>query len=115
MKTTILNTSIITAYGSYSYKPCSLEQARVLVQNGFQSAVGHESTAQVISTILGIDCPVNRMQYKQGPGDMALVFKMKARAPEGKILTVEELEVVGYEWGTLERTDKEPAGVPIGE
>jgi hypothetical protein len=110
---TILNTSIITSYGSFTYKPCSLEQAKELVKNGFHSVVGHDSTAQVVSTLLGIDCPANRMQYKQEPGDMALVFKMKARAPEGKILTVAELEEVGYEWGLLERTDiSDP--VPVG-
>lgn len=106
---TILNTSIITSHGSYTYKACSLEQAKqlVAVAGGYQSAVGHETTAAVISTLLGVFVKMNRIQYQQQPGDTALVFKLKERAPEGKILTAEEIEEIGYEWGVLERTDTE--------
>lgn len=104
MITTILNTSIITAHGSYSYKPCSLEQARKLIACGYQSAIGHDSTASVISTLLGVEVEMNRIQYQQQAGDIALVFKLKGRSPEGKVLTVKEIEEIGYEWGTLERT-----------
>jgi hypothetical protein len=32
-----------------------------------------------------------------------LVFKLKGLAPEGKILSREELEAVGYEFGLLVR------------
>jgi hypothetical protein len=106
MKTTILNTSIITTHGSFIYKVCSLEQAKKLVASGFESAIGHDSAAAVISTLLDIDCKTNRIQYKQQPGDTALVFKLKARAPEGKILSAEEIEEIGYEWGLLIRTDQ---------
>lgn len=105
--TTILNTSIITSHGTYTYKPCSLEQAKELVAGGYQSAIGHESTAAVISTLLGVDVHMNRIQYQQQQGETALVFKLKGRAPEGKILTTEEIEEIGYEWGVLERIDKE--------
>jgi hypothetical protein len=100
---TILNTSIITAYGSYSYKPCSLDRAKKVVASDFQSAVGHESTAAVISTLLGVEVKMNRIPYHQRAGDTALVFKLLGRPPEGKILTAEEIEEIGYEWGLLER------------
>jgi hypothetical protein len=103
---TILNTSIITAHGSYDYKSCSLEQAKELIAHGYQSAIGHESTAAVISTLLGVEVGMNRIQYQQQPGDTALIFKLKGRAPEGAILTVEEIDEIGYEWGILTRTDK---------
>lgn len=116
MKVTILNTSILTAHGSYSCKSCSLEQAKELVADGYQSAIGHESTAEIISTLLGVEVKMNRIQYQQQQGDKALVFKLKARAPEGKILTAMEIEEIGYEWGVLERTDNtEAEGMPIGE
>jgi hypothetical protein len=58
---------------------------------------------------------MNRIQYQQAPGNTALVFKLKGRAPEGKILTTKEIEEIGYEWGILERTDKETESIPIGE
>jgi len=102
---TILNTSIITAHGTYTYKACSLEQAKKIITPCFRSAVGHESTAAVISTLLGVEVRMNRIQYQQQAGDTALVFKLKGRAPEGTILTTGEIEEIGYEWGLLERID----------
>lgn len=105
MKVTILNTSIVTAHGQYTYESCSLEQAKELIAHGYQSAIGHESTASVISTLLGAEVKMNRMQFQQQPGETALVFKLKGRAPEGTILTTEEIEEIGYEWGLLERVD----------
>jgi len=33
-----------------------------------------------------------------------LVFKLKGRVPEGKVLSREELEAIGYEFGLLTRT-----------
>jgi hypothetical protein len=101
---TILNTSIITEYGCYQYSPLTLKDARKLVTKDYiRSAIGHESTAQVISTLLGIDCPKNRMTYRQRPGDVALIFKLNSRPPEGKILSVDDIEDIGYSWGKLER------------
>ena len=92
---TILNTSILTA---------TLDEAKALVANGFESAIGHQSTADVISTLLGVACPMNRIMYQQGQGDVALVFKLNGRPEEGKILSVEDIEEIGYSWGVLERT-----------
>lgn len=100
---TLLNTSILTDFGSYNYEPLSLKEAKNIIKNAYswKSAIGHESTAKIISTLLDIDCPVNRINYKQEVGDAALIFKLKSRAPEGKILSVEEIENIGYEWGLL--------------
>jgi len=101
-KITLLNCSILTAYGSYNYTPVDLAQVRQAVGDlGFRSAIGHESTAQIISELLDIDCKVNRIQYKQKTGESAFVFKLKSRPPEGKILSREEIEEIGYEWGVL--------------
>lgn len=102
---TILNTSILTEYGQYSYHKISLDDAKKLVITGFRSAVGHESTAKVISTLLGVDCPVNRIQYKQGIGETALVFKLNGRPKEGQILTFDDIEAIGYTWGRLKRME----------
>jgi len=100
---TILNSSILTAHGSYSYRPATLDEAKDMVSGGFESAIGHQSTADVISTLLGVKCPMNRVMYKQGVGDVALVFKLNGRPEEGKILSIEEIEGIGYSCGVLER------------
>ncbi|NJM67307.1 MAG: YddF family protein [Acaryochloris sp. RU_4_1] len=100
----ILNTSIVTAYGSYEYKPVSLEEAQKLVQEfEILSAVGHESTSQILSELLQAEVPVNRIQFAQEVGQIAIVFKLKGRPPEGKILSREEIDAIGYDFGLLSR------------
>lgn len=101
--TTILNTSILTVYGSYWYEPISVADAKDLVSRGFESAVGHQSTCDILSALLDVNVPMNRVQYVQGVGDIALVFKLKSRPEEGKILTADEIEAIGYEFGRLVR------------
>ncbi|MCL2869812.1 YddF family protein, partial [Candidatus Saccharibacteria bacterium] len=68
------------------------------------SAVGHESTAQVLTTLLGITVPMNRIQFRQAAGQVALVFKLNGRPEEGKVLTAEEIETIGYSFQKLTRT-----------
>ena len=101
---TILNTSILTNLGTYTYHAITLEQARASIAGGFTSAIGHQSTAELLSSLLGVSVPVNRIQFAQEVGDMALVFKVKGRPSEGKILTIAEIEEIGYEFGLLTRT-----------
>jgi hypothetical protein len=106
MKTTVtlLNTSILTEYGHYKYAQVTLKiLLSYLEGKEIQSAVGHESTAQILTKLLGQDIPVNRVQYKQGKGDIAIIFKLNGRSEEGKILTAEEIEEIGYEFGLLTR------------
>ena len=105
----ILNTSIITAYGEFRYIPLSLEDAQNVAQTanmgyGVLSAVGHQSTAEILTELLEFEVPVNRIQFAQEPGQDALVFKLKGRAPEGAILSREEIDAIGYEFGLLTRT-----------
>ena len=103
-KIVLMNCSILTGGdGQYTAKTISLDKAREMVASStVVSAIGHESTAQIISELLGINCPVNRIKYEQQPGEVALVFQLKGRPPEGKILAREEIEAIGYEWRTIE-------------
>ena len=79
-----------------------LNFAQDLVENSFISAVGHSSTAEVISTLLGVEVPVNRISlYELEVDTQLLCFKLKERAPEGVILSKEEIEEIGYEWKLL--------------
>ena len=71
----------------------------------WMSAIGHESTAQIMTELLRFKVKVNRIQYRQLKDEKAIVFKLKTRAPEGKILSKEQIEEIGYEWGLLERIE----------
>ena len=101
--TTILNTSILTNFGSFNYEPLTLEESKYLISGGFESAVGHQSTCDVLTSLLGAEIKMNRVQYSQQVNDIALVFKLRGRPEEGKILTVAEIETIGYEFGKLTR------------
>ena len=109
----ILNTSILTNYGAYEYKALSLSDAQHIVYNaiepqigpddGILSAVGHESTAAILTDLLETPIAMNRIQFAQELGQSALVLKLKGRAPEGVILDRAEIEKIGYEFGLLTR------------
>ena len=107
---TVLNTSILTNFGKYQYNEISLDRAREIAQqaNSFSqlvSAVGHQSTCDILTKLLGVTIPMNRIEYKQEIGTAALIFKLKGRPEEGKILTVEEIEEIGYNFGLLIRLE----------
>ena len=60
---------------------------------GAVSAIGHESTARVLSKRLGIEVPVNRILVHLEPGDQALVCEVALpRLREGEILPEEQVE-----------------------
>ena len=106
MKLALLNTSIITSTGHYQLSDITLETARQMVSDNrynLDSAIGHESTAEIMTKLLGIEIPFNRQQFAQQNGQSALVFKLNGRPPEGKILTIDEIEAIGYSFQLLEK------------
>jgi rRNA maturation protein Rpf1 len=104
MKVTLLNTGVLTNFGSYAYSPINLDEAKNLVtKNAFQSAIGHQSTAEVLTELLGVKVVANRLEFFQTVTDVALIFKLRSRPPEGKILSREEIEEIGYDFGILRR------------
>jgi len=74
----------------------SVDEAKQLLASGFVSAVGHQSTAEIMSQVLGIPVPYCRAQVYLEPGDQAICFILKARPPEGRVLSTKELESIGY-------------------
>lgn len=58
----VFNTTIVVNNGTYRLSDISVEKAREILADGnFVSAIGHESTANIISTVLGIEVPMNRV------------------------------------------------------
>ena len=107
-KLALLNTSILTTAGAYRLIDITLDDARRIVSDhagNLDSAIGHQSTAEIMTTLLGTEIPVNRQMFAQEVGQAALVFKLNGRPPEGKILTVEEIEEIGYKFQILKRME----------
>lgn len=99
----ILNTTILTADGNFTLKTISFEEAKELLRDKeILSAVGHESTAQILTELLETSVPVNRIQFEQQSGQKALCFKLNGSSQEGFILSAEEIEKIGYEFKLLE-------------
>lgn len=107
-KLAILNTTILTVDGEFSLKTISLEEAKELInkygiKNVF-SAIGHESTAQILTDLLEVEIQVNRIMFAQETEQEALCFKLNGRPPEGVILQKKQLEEIGYTFKLLVKT-----------
>jgi hypothetical protein len=102
----LLNTSIVTADGSYTLQSITADEARQLAATAeaLDSAVGHDSTAAIMTLVLGVEVPVNRQLFAQQSGQKALIFKLNGRPEPGKELTLQELEEIGFQWKLLTRT-----------
>ena len=97
----LLNSSVIPSgsNGIWEVITIETESAKINLRTfDWISAVGHDSTAQVMSEVLGTTVRVNRIQVSPESGDRLLCFKLKGRAPEGVVLDKQQLEKIGYEW-----------------
>ena len=54
-----------------------------------------------MTELLGVDVSVNRIQFSQELGQVALVFKLKGRASEGVILNRAGIKDIGFEFKTM--------------
>lgn len=105
MKTILMNTAILVTDGDYRLRSISLEDAKKIVQGGYESAIGHQSTADLLSTLLENPVQMNRVTLaeKNFPkGKKAVILKLQKRPPEGQILNIKEIEELGYEFKLLE-------------
>lgn len=61
-----------------------LGAARALLASGSMSVVGHADTAQILSDLLGMRVPCNRVPISLAPGDTLVVAQYSGpRLPEG--------------------------------
>ena len=87
----MISPSLIEEGATIKASPITLEEAKSLLQQGFVSAVGHESTAKVLSSLLGTHVPFNRAQIAIKEGDVIVSFQFMVRLPEGKVLGDDEV------------------------
>jgi uncharacterized protein DUF1874 len=102
----LLNAPVLTGDGdgTYSLRTLSLREAQIIVAHApLDSAIGHESTAAVMTDLLGREIPLNRQHWRQQVGQEALVFRLAQRAPEGVVLDRAGVEKVGYSFALLTR------------
>ena len=117
----LLNTSIIPSGcdGVFEAVTISLALAKRLfvwaIQRGNEgqttypeSHIGHESTAAIMTQLLGSKMSADRTPW-DGSG-IAIVLQMTGRPPEGKILTEAEMVEFGFTWRMLRRIG-EPSNV----
>lgn len=75
----------------------------------YVSAIGHQGSADAFNAIFQPSADqavaVNRIQATMQPGDEAICLKVIGRLPEGQILTLEELERIGFEFYHLSRIE----------
>lgn len=97
----LMSTTVIPsgANGTWEVTPLTLGAAQELVRmHHFTSAVGHQSTADAMTELLGQPVPMNRLSVQPEVGDYFLCFKLDQRPPEGAILDRAQLEELGYGW-----------------
>jgi hypothetical protein len=67
-------------------RPLSTEDVKNLINKfGFISCIGHQDTANVVSNLLGLDIPMNRVSIKLESDDDILIVAqvVGGRLPEG--------------------------------
>jgi len=87
----MISPSLLTEGAVIKVSPISLGEVKALLKEGFVSAVGHESTARVLSKLLRTEVPFNRAQISIKEGDVIVSFQFMVRLPEGKILGEDEV------------------------
>jgi hypothetical protein len=92
----------------------AIKLAAVAVSKGEAvSAIGHDGSAAVLSTLLDQHIAVNRVSMSYQPGDTAICLQLRSRQPEGVVLTAEQVEAIGYDL-TLIETAPAPVLVIFG-
>lgn len=102
----LLNAPVLTSFGTFEFVPVSVEEARKIIREAEQveSAIGHAATAEVLTDLLDYEVETNRIEFFQTVNDTALIFRLKKRIGEGRVLDRAEIEKIGYEFGVLTKS-----------
>lgn len=110
MVTYVLNTMLIPLNfdegNEYRIKvrKITIQEAKETLQLGFESAVGHEGTAQLLSKLLNMNIPFKRTTVFFKRGDRGVHFFLKTRLPEGTVLTEQQLKSLDF-WLVLSEVE----------
>ena len=101
----LLNSAVITSYGTWEYTPATVEEAVEFLQKPHVSTIGYQETADALKLITGVEVKVNRSQIQMQPGDVALVFRLTKRLsqPELKGMVGVKRVLENHEMGFLRR------------
>jgi hypothetical protein len=85
----------------------SVDDVKKILENNksIKSIIGHESTATLLSQLLGIKVEFNREAIMLKPGDSLIVFQLLTRLPEGKILSLEEIQQLPFKFYYIVQVD----------
>lgn len=106
----LTNSPIVLPSEDVQYKVIKISEDTafgILDEDGFTSVLGHQGTVDALKEIFpGLKGSIflNRVEIKE-PTDQ-VVFKLKGRLPEGKILSLDEIKAVGYEFWSVSPVKK---------
>lgn len=81
--------------GNFSVATLTVEEAVMALSDSFTSAIGHSDIAAVVSDMLGIDVPMNRVNLALKTGDVLVVAQyVGPRLPEGATTLPEGAKIV---------------------
>lgn len=73
--------------------PLTMQEVKELLGSDFVSAVGHQDTAGILSGILEVNVPFNRINVTLTPGDVLIVAQLTGgRLPEGSTTLPDGIE-----------------------
>jgi len=90
--------SMLTPPATVKVVEASEDEVRRILSSQFISAIGHEATAKIVTSRIGVSVQVNRISIQLKPSDILVVFQLLTRLPEGKILTEDEMKQVQAKW-----------------
>ena len=101
----LLNSSLLTSFGKYSYTALSKDEARSILgdHDKVVSALGHQGIVDLVNTLFDSKFEMNRIMVSMAVGDAAVVVKPGFRLAEGQVLSKDELASMPIEIGLLTR------------
>lgn len=98
----LLNSPVLTSYGTFEFSgPLAIEDAKKILAQGFESAIGHQATADVLSVLFNMPIEVKRQAISMNEGDKAVIFRLLTRIDEGAVLSQQELSKLPFELSIL--------------